>query len=66
MYFSGKDSCGGDSGGPLVTRGDISGDPWYQVGIVSFGNTKCGAKGVPGVYTKVAAFVDWIVDNLED
>ncbi len=32
---------------------------WYQVGIVSFG-IGCGRRNIPGVYTSVAAYEDWI------
>lgn len=45
-------SLQGDSGGPLVV-GDI------QVGIVSWG-IGCARADYPGVYTKVAAFSEWI------
>ena len=62
----GKDSCSGDSGGPLVYR-EFSDDPWYQTGIVSFGfGDQCGAKDVPGVYTRVEAYLPWIESNLEE
>ena len=61
--FSGKDSCNGDSGGPLFAR-EITDDPWVQIGLVSYGTTTCG-KGVPGVYTKVSYYMDWIDDHLE-
>ena len=62
--FPGKDSCGGDSGGPLVYRKFLkSEDPWYQVGIVSYGSRKCGI-GIPGVYTKISAFLPWIAKNM--
>ena len=52
----GKDSCSGDSGGPLVTK--ESGTP-VQVGVVSWGDG-CGLAGSYGVYTKVAAFQNWL------
>lgn len=61
----GKDSCKGDSGGPLmlvdVTQGQAV---YYLAGIVSFGR-QCGSAGVPGVYTKVNRFGDWILNHLE-
>ena len=47
-----KDSCSGDSGGPLVCNNLL-------VGIVSFG-LECALPDIPGVYTKVAAFNDFI------
>ena len=58
----GKDSCSGDSGGPGVMKTCID-CSWFQVGIVSFGTEKCGV-GDPGVYSKVAAYLPWISDNL--
>ena len=58
-----KDSCSGDSGGPAVMKIGPDG-PWYQVGITSFGTSRCGV-GDPGVYTKVAAYLPWIEKNLE-
>ena len=65
VYFiSGKDSCNGDSGGPLIYR-EFADDPWYQIGLVSFGTSVCGGKGgVPGVYTRVAEYMDWIESKL--
>ncbi|XP_052890735.1 CLIP domain-containing serine protease B4-like [Anopheles moucheti] len=57
----GKDTCSGDSGGPLMRQ--IAG-VWYLIGVVSFGQQKCGIAGVPGVYTNVAEYVDWIRDNI--
>ncbi|KAL4924300.1 S1 family serine peptidase [Aspergillus undulatus] len=50
----GKDACKGDSGGPLIDA--ASGQ---QVGIVSWG-LECGDPGQDGVYTTVAAYLDWI------
>lgn len=63
---SGKDSCQGDSGGPLMgvgTSGNVQ--FWYLAGLVSFGPTPCGQEGWPGVYTKVAKYVDWIENSLQ-
>ncbi|KAG8140341.1 putative Serine protease 27 protein, partial [Naja naja] len=54
----GKDSCQGDSGGPMVCKCDES-DNWLLAGIVSWG-AGCGIAGVPGVYTSVAHYADWI------
>ncbi|KAG0726954.1 Phenoloxidase-activating factor 2 [Chionoecetes opilio] len=52
----GRDACDGDGGGPLVCEKDRH---WYQVGVVSFG-IGCGRRNVPGVYTRVQAFEQWI------
>ncbi|CAG9862801.1 unnamed protein product [Phyllotreta striolata] len=62
----GKDSCRGDSGGPLMK---LSPDAeyqlnWFVIGVVSFGPSPCGMEGWPGVYTKVANYVPWIVSKL--
>ena len=65
MVFSGHDSCSGDSGGPLVFRG-LSSDPWYQIGVVSFGASECGSESLPGIYTRVDAFLPWIESKLEN
>jgi secreted trypsin-like serine protease len=55
----GKDSCQGDSGGPLVVP---VGTGWKQVGIVSWGN-RCALPYVPGVYTHLPNFIDWLADE---
>lgn len=52
----GRDACDGDGGGPLVCEKE---GQWYQVGIVSFG-IGCGRPNVPGVYTMVEAYEEWI------
>ncbi len=45
------DSCDGDSGGPLLAA-----DSLVQIGLVSFGATKCGQPHTPGVYTRLSYF----------
>jgi secreted trypsin-like serine protease len=34
------------------------------VGITSYGFLNCSEAGIPGVYTRVSAFVDWIEETL--
>nr|XP_020737011.1 tissue-type plasminogen activator [Odocoileus virginianus texanus] len=53
------DACQGDSGGPLVCMKDSH---MTLVGIISWG-LGCGQKDIPGVYTKVTNYLDWIRDN---
>ncbi|XP_037084820.1 anionic trypsin-1-like [Pollicipes pollicipes] len=56
-----RDACGGDSGGPLVQQ---LGDGSYQlIGIVSAG-VGCGNPDYPGLYTRVSAYTDWIMQNI--
>ncbi|XP_044756337.1 chymotrypsin-2-like isoform X2 [Coccinella septempunctata] len=47
-----KDTCVGDSGGPLICNG-------VQYGITSFG-LGCAQLNMPGVFTNISAFHDWI------
>ena len=35
----------------------------FLVGVVSFGTPDCGT-GVPGAYTRVEKFLEWIKDTL--
>ena len=43
---------------------ELSGEPWTQVGLVSFGTSECGV-GDPGVYTRLDGYLDWIDSKME-
>jgi secreted trypsin-like serine protease len=61
----GKDSCNGDSGGPLMKYNfDGTNQFWFVAGVVSYGTIECGT-GVPGVYTKVSSYMDWIKEQIK-
>ncbi|KAJ8933243.1 hypothetical protein NQ314_014139, partial [Rhamnusium bicolor] len=60
-----KDSCPGDSGGPMQVAAYLNDEIRYvQQGIVSFGPRECGLNGFPGVYTRIAYYMDWILDTI--
>ena len=54
----------GDSGGPMMFPSP-TGPYFYTIGVVSFGY-KCADARVPGVYTRVSEYLDWIMDHLHD
>ncbi|KAK7864780.1 hypothetical protein R5R35_012273 [Gryllus longicercus] len=64
---AGKNACNGDSGGPLVMDA-LSADGLESkavlFGIVSFGHNTCTTEGVPGVYTRVAYYMKWVLDTM--
>jgi len=51
-----KDACQGDSGGPLLLDGQM-------VGLVAF-SKGCGRPLIPGVYTRIEPYVDWIQEQI--
>ncbi|XP_013421045.1 low-density lipoprotein receptor-related protein 2 [Lingula anatina] len=58
-YYSGYISvCQKDSGGPLVCRDEF--DRWKLIGVTSFVAQGCDVPRNPGIFTKVADFVDWM------
>ncbi|XP_013172800.1 PREDICTED: chymotrypsin-like protease CTRL-1 [Papilio xuthus] len=56
----GRDACSGFGGAPLLINRD---GQYLQIGIVSFGSENCGSEGVPSVYTNIAHYFHWIVEN---
>jgi len=63
-----SDSCSGDSGGPLKGFGETPDgvQQMVQFGIVSFGPKQCATKSLPGVYTKVGYYMDWILNTMRE
>ena len=64
----GQDACRGDSGGPLMVPNPDTAtqenSPWIQIGIVSWGEG-CADIESYGVYSSVATYAEWIVENTD-
>ncbi|KAG8235507.1 hypothetical protein J437_LFUL015741 [Ladona fulva] len=59
----GRDSCWADSGGPLMV--DIHSGPVVVVGVVSTG-IGCARPRLPGLYTRISEYMDWIEEHLQN
>ena len=57
----GQDACQGDSGGPLF---HVNGGQQILVGVVSWGEG-CARKNSPGIFTKVAFYLDWMKSTMQ-
>ncbi|XP_064470199.1 venom protease-like [Ornithodoros turicata] len=55
-----KDACTGDSGGPLMMK---EGYRYTVIGVVS-GGIGCGRPLLPGLYTRVASYIPWIMRHV--
>ncbi|KAH9490176.1 Serine protease 56, partial [Bulinus truncatus] len=58
----GVDTCMGDSGGPLFCLDDVT-SKWNLVEVTSYGEG-CIRPGIPGVYSDVSYFYNWIQEQL--
>ncbi|XP_039447859.1 phenoloxidase-activating enzyme-like [Culex pipiens pallens] len=64
-FGNGTLHCRGDSGGPMKVQVPEFNFRYVQYGIISAG-PGCGVGGAPGVSTRVAFFMRWILDNIRE
>ncbi|XP_042219054.1 serine proteinase stubble-like isoform X2 [Homarus americanus] len=64
MDSTNGDSCNGDSGGPSIIEFPPGSGKYVQVGLVSFGSGSCTDANLPGVYTRVSYYLNWIQSNM--
>lgn len=64
MDSTSGDSCNGDSGGPSIYEHPPGSGTYVQVGIVSFGSGSCTDASLPGVYTRVSHYKNWIQQQM--
>lgn len=57
--IAGQDACIGDGGSPMMCNYD---NVFFLTGLVSWGQG-CGQENVPGVYTDVSKFSNWIKEE---
>ncbi|EDV53271.1 venom protease [Drosophila erecta] len=57
------DTCNGDSGGPVVICRDDHPCMYQVMGITSVG-IGCDTPDIPGVYTRVHFYLDWIMQQI--
>lgn len=65
-HESGKDTCQGDSGGPVQITVANETCVSHIIGVTSFGSSVCGGDNTTAVYTRVSAYIDWIVSKVWD
>ncbi|KAF2898357.1 hypothetical protein ILUMI_07818, partial [Ignelater luminosus] len=64
--IKGVDACIGDSGNPLMFHDKRDDEEnFIAIGVVSFG-IKCGDENIPGVYTRVSSYIQWIIDHIKE
>lgn len=59
-----KDACQGDSGGPMVCKTNDEEGSECLAGVVSWG-VGCATEGIPGVYTNIRHYLDWIEEHMD-